>query len=243
MRAIEVVIRRHGHEVRLRQELAQVRSRRAVLIVHEAGMLSAIGCTERRSCLHPTMHGSNRLRAQALRHSQNGPYKDIDEELNAVAAHLRERRPAILDAWRVAADLDPQLTTSNSLPRSQFNDHIPDVLDVFERRLQAWPEDPQRLDAEQKKDAASHGLQRWQQGYRLREVTREWGHLHLVLLDELDLAGSCGGRRYRRPEPDHELCVQRRDSVRNMSNGKIERKDITCMERAINDESKLQRDR
>ena len=110
----------------------------------------------------------------------------IDEELNAVAAYLRERRPAILDAWRAAANADPQLTTSNSLPRSQFNDHIPDVLDNVERRLQAWPAEPQRLDAQQKKHAASHGLQRWQQGYRLREVTREWGHLQLVLLDELE---------------------------------------------------------
>ena len=110
----------------------------------------------------------------------------IDEELNAVAAYLRERRPVILEAWREAADADPQLTTSNSLPRSQFNDHIPDVLDNFERKLQAWPAELQPLEAQQKTDAASHGLQRWQQGYRLREVTREWGHLQFVLLDELE---------------------------------------------------------
>ena len=42
----------------------------------------------------------------------------IDEELNAVAAYLRERRPVILETWRTAADADPQLTTANSLPRS-----------------------------------------------------------------------------------------------------------------------------
>jgi len=46
----------------------------------------------------------------------------IDEELNAVAAHLRERREAILDAWRVAADADPQLTTTNALPQSLSNE-------------------------------------------------------------------------------------------------------------------------
>lgn len=39
--------------------------------------------------------------------------------------------------------------------------------------------------AERTKDAEAHGLQRWQQGYRLREVTREWGHLQRCLLDEL----------------------------------------------------------
>ena len=29
-------------------------------------------------------------------------------------------------------------------------------------------------------------MQRWQQGYRLREVTREWGHLQLCLVTELE---------------------------------------------------------
>ena len=34
--------------------------------------------------------------------------------------------------------------------------------------------------------AAAHGLQRWQQGYNLREVTREWGTLNQCVLGELD---------------------------------------------------------
>ena len=133
------------------------------------------------------MHGSVRSRVRRYRVFSNMDHKTIiDEALNAVAAHLRSRRPAILDAWRAAAEADPQLTTANALPRSQFNDHIPDVLDVLEAKFQVWPREPQPLEAEQKKDAASHGLQRWHQGYRLREVTREWGHLQLVLLDELE---------------------------------------------------------
>ena len=110
----------------------------------------------------------------------------IDEQLNLLATCLRERREAILAAWRAAADADPQLTTANSLPQSQFNDHIPDVLEAFERRLLMWPQDSPNLEREQKEDAATHGLQRWHQGYRLREVTREWGHLQLVLSDELE---------------------------------------------------------
>ena len=39
---------------------------------------------------------------------------------------------------------------------------------------------------EEKVDASAHGLQRWQQGYDLREVTREWGRLQLCLVDELE---------------------------------------------------------
>ena len=175
----------------------------------------------------------------------------IDEELNGVAAHLRERRPAILQAWRAAADADPQLTTVNSLPQSQFNDHIPQVLDVFERRLQAWPQDPRALDEQQKQDAVAHGLQRWHQGYRLREITREWGHLQLVLLDELE--------RYSSPQTNRspeamviarrvlsELCVE---SVSDSASEYFELEKLEAdghvrdLARTLNDERKLQRDR
>lgn len=175
----------------------------------------------------------------------------IDEELNAVAAHLRGRRQAILHAWRAAADADPQLTAANSLPQSQFNDHIPDVLDVFERKLQAWPEDPPPLEQKQTKDAASHGLQRWHQGYRLREVTREWGHLQLVLLDELERYASAGA--HRSPEAIaiarrilSELCIS---SVSDSTSEYFELEKLDAaghvrdLARTLNEERKLQRDR
>ncbi len=142
----------------------------------------------------------------------------IDEELNAVATHLRARREAILEAWRASADADPQLTTANALPRSQFNDHIPDVLDLLERKLQAWPQEPQRLDEERKRDAAAHGLQRWHQGYRLREVTREWGHLQLALLDEIEQLCERAPAQLDRSDGDcaagAERVVRRRASAR-----------------------------
>ena len=175
----------------------------------------------------------------------------IDEELSGVAAYLRERREDILHAWRAAADADPLLTTANSLPKSQFNDHIPDVLDLFERKLQAWPQDPQALDQEQKADAATHGLQRWHQGYRLREVTREWGHLQLVLLDELERY--TGGHTQRSPEAMpiarralSQLCVE---SVSDSTSEYFELEKIEAdghvrdLARTLNDERKLQRDR
>ena len=175
----------------------------------------------------------------------------IDEELNGVAAYLRERRQAILQAWRTAADADPQLTTANSLPQSQFNDHIPDVLDMFERRLQAWPQDPQALDDQQKEDAVSHGLQRWHQGYRLREVTREWGHLQLVLLDELERYSRERANRSSEAMPIarralSELCVE---SVSDSTSEYFELEKLEAdghvrdLARTLNDERKLQRDR
>lgn len=110
----------------------------------------------------------------------------ISRQLLALALHLASRRDAVLQAWRAAVHSDPTLSTPSSLPRSQFNDHIPDLLAAFEKRLRAWPRrESAESGARRKDDAASHGLQRWQQGYHLREVTREWGHLQLCLADEL----------------------------------------------------------
>jgi signal transduction histidine kinase len=74
-----------------------------------------------------------------------------------------------------------------ALSRCQFNDHIPQVLELFERRLTALRSDDKAVWAgDQKARAAEHGVHRWHHGYRLREVMREWGHLHLILVDELE---------------------------------------------------------
>lgn len=111
----------------------------------------------------------------------------IDKELNALAMYLSGQRELVLRAWTAAVAKDPELTTASSLPRTQFHDHVPEILDSFERRLRAWPAaDTARAQAARKEDASAHGLQRWQQGYRLREVTLEWGHLHLCVANELE---------------------------------------------------------
>jgi hypothetical protein len=67
----------------------------------------------------------------------------------------------------------------HSLTRGQFNDHIPQVLDAFERKLRSRPGGAaaSAADLETKKEEVKHGLHRWQQGYRLQELMREWGHL------------------------------------------------------------------
>ena len=108
-------------------------------------------------------------------------------ELSALASYLAGRREQILSCWLRAVELDPQLTTPSSISRAQFNDHIPQVLDAFERRLQAQDaEDKAQAHSDQKQGAAEHGLHRWQQGYNQREAIREWGHLHYALLSELE---------------------------------------------------------
>ena len=142
----------------------------------------------------------------------------IDEELNAAAAYLASKRKALLSAWTNAVAADPELTTASSLPRKQFYDHVPDILDAYQRRLHAWPlPDSARAQAARKEDAGAHGLQRWQQGYRLREVTREWGHLHLSIASELD--------RYAAEHPETEaatMAIARRALIELINEGVAE---------------------
>ena len=112
---------------------------------------------------------------------------DVKAELTTLAQHLAARRHAILRNWQRSVERDPELTTSSSLSRAQFNDHIPQVLDAFERRLQSQdPVEKELAFEDQKSSAAEHGLHRWQQGYGQRETIREWGHLHYWLLSELE---------------------------------------------------------
>src|SRR6185312_7446768 len=55
------------------------------------------------------------------------------------------------------------------------------------RRLQSdQAHDRSLADVQQRQDAADHGMHRWQQGYDIREAVREWGHLEVVLMRELE---------------------------------------------------------
>jgi signal transduction histidine kinase len=82
---------------------------------------------------------------------------------------------------------DPTLATGDSLPRVQLLDHIPAILSAFESQLR---ETHPRSDCHAGKDihepAAAHGLLRWQQGYDLKEVTRELGKLNECVVSELE---------------------------------------------------------
>jgi signal transduction histidine kinase len=138
------------------------------------------------------------------------------EQLAALASYLAQQREAILQAWREAVDRDPEVTTASTISRAQFNDHIPAVLDAFERELRGV--DPgESVRAAGQQSAAEHGLHRWQQGYDQRETMREWGHLHLCTLDAIE--------RYGAQYPDLEASVMphaRRSLVRLCNGGVCE---------------------
>lgn len=110
----------------------------------------------------------------------------FDERLPALAAWLSSRRDAILESWRLATLADSRQETAGTLTRGQFEDHIPNILDALEKalRTRAGSEAHEKAEREIIREEAKHGLQRWQQGYKLEEVLREWGHLHLCLAGE-----------------------------------------------------------
>ena len=109
------------------------------------------------------------------------------EQLNALAAELLERREAILDSWRAYGDATPGRNVGSSLSRAQFNDHIPAVLDCLADTLDAWPDKPTpRAEKNEAEKVLEHGLQRWQQGYQLSELIREWGYLQMCVAAELE---------------------------------------------------------
>ena len=116
----------------------------------------------------------------------------MQAELAVLGAHLSGRQDAILRAWQGAINRDPTLTTGDALPRVQLLDHIPAILTIFVRELRsaagASASDNPVASAEQAGEgpATAHGLQRWRQGYDLREVTRELGKLNECVIAELD---------------------------------------------------------
>lgn len=107
-------------------------------------------------------------------------------ELVALATHLADRRSSILRAWREAVTRDPALRSGAALPRVQLHDHIPGVLDAFERSLRTNGDDDCAEAEQPEAEGAAHGLHRWQQGYDLGEVTRELGKLNECMVRELD---------------------------------------------------------
>ena len=105
-------------------------------------------------------------------------------QLRALGERLVGDQQAIMRAWRQSSKNDPELKTARHLSRSRFDDHIPGVLKAFAAQLAAWPgAGLVAAEAVQERRGAQHGAHRWQEGYALPEVAREWVHLHLVLLD------------------------------------------------------------
>lgn len=126
------------------------------------------------------------------------------QQLATLSDLLAARREYILVAWREAARADPEQTTGRALTLGQFLDHIPEILDAFEFKLRSRPGGTadRAADLGKKEEEVKHGLHRWQQGYRLRELMSECGQLQLCLFEELRAIAAA------HPELDHATFVE-----------------------------------
>jgi len=120
-----------------------------------------------------------------------GQEAQIASQLRALGEYLVTERHGVMRAWRESVRKDPELRTPRNVSRSRFDDHIPAFLHALSRQLRAWPGAGIAAAAqEQERRGAEHGAHRWQEGYALHEISREWLHLHLVLFDMLEQYGS-----------------------------------------------------
>lgn len=73
---------------------------------------------------------------------------------------------------------DSTLATAGTLSRNQLRDLIPTLLERFEMKLRG-------ADVDMEEKSREHGSHRWQQGFSLRGLVREWGHLQHCVLEEM----------------------------------------------------------
>ncbi|HCE46038.1 MAG TPA: hypothetical protein DET40_21035 [Lentisphaeria bacterium] len=113
--------------------------------------------------------------------------KKMQAQLNALSEHLAQIQEKLLDTWRASAEGDDGLASYLHLSRTEFINHIPRILVAFCIRLNSWPKDDTPKQRQLELDAVkSHSHHRWQMGYNMQALTRDWGHLNICLLLELD---------------------------------------------------------
>ncbi|MCX6215016.1 HAMP domain-containing sensor histidine kinase [Spirosoma sp.] len=106
---------------------------------------------------------------------------DNPQPLAELVSYFFTRREAILNNWRIACENDTFLGKISTLSRDEFNNLIPIVLTILEKRLMKEPEDVDPAIA-----ATSHGLHRWQKSHALLETIRELNHFTQILYNELE---------------------------------------------------------
>lgn len=120
-----------------------------------------------------------------LTRAMNTSEQQVREGLVQLARYLRDQRGALLDEWRAMVARDPSLPDTSEWTQAQFVDHFPEVLDGYERLLQAWPDPAPGIWRRHSEKADAHARFRWLQGYSMRTVSQEWGYLNRCIVARL----------------------------------------------------------
>ncbi len=99
--------------------------------------------------------------------------------LQPLADYLSENQDPILKDWEEKLkNEEDQISNLISFSREKFYDHIPQFLEQLNKALVGKINDAEDV-------ATEHGALRWQYGFNLREVTKEWNQLHRVLMEHV----------------------------------------------------------
>ena len=101
--------------------------------------------------------------------------------LGDFADFLKVRVDSVVEKWLRDVRADPKLPTSDSLTEAKLKDHIPKLIEWFIDAIRRSQEQPKEG---LKHDADKHGVERWEQGYSIKELIRELSKLRMVLVDE-----------------------------------------------------------
>ncbi|RYF49479.1 MAG: sensor histidine kinase [Cytophagaceae bacterium] len=125
------------------------------------------------------------------------PQERTKASLARLATYFDEQQESILQAWRRAVAQDERLKIVSRMGRRAFEDNVRASLNLLSQRLRQGqgflqegstegnPTAPWE-DSQLAQHSSEHGLHRWQEGYDLRDLVLEWGHMHLCLLNTLN---------------------------------------------------------
>lgn len=108
--------------------------------------------------------------------------------LRRFADFIRQERIRLTEQWMKEVFGDVDLVEADKLTYEQLADHLPEILDGLCMALDT--DDLERVEPAMERDARSHGLVRWRQGYRIEELVRELDLFHQTLAGALEAFAS-----------------------------------------------------
>ena len=115
------------------------------------------------------------------RHMTNDPDVIRSKRYEEIGALIRADAAEVIDAWMSAARREQE--SAKCAHRAELRNHLPLFLEQLGAEMVS-----NGTQRDQQRDAAarSHGEHRWEHGWRLDEVIRDYQLLRIVLLDHLD---------------------------------------------------------
>ncbi|ADJ28708.1 sensor histidine kinase [Nitrosococcus watsonii] len=108
----------------------------------------------------------------------------MDPLLSELSSYLSNHQQTIFKRWMEACKEDDALGAAAKLTYTEFRNNIPAALEGLCRILKHGN---RRVSSETVRcEVAKHGHHRWKQGFSLKELIRDWGHLNQVLITTIE---------------------------------------------------------